>query len=163
MGGCPFDELGDPRVVEADEGGHAPLASGAGRLHQLAAATDEADGIAEVEGAGGDEGRVLAHRVAGREGGFGGIDAELAPAGANGGEVGDARGEERGLRVLGAVEVLLGTLPCEPGDRLAERLVGGSEHGGGVGRGFGEGAAHADGLAPLPGEHEGDLAHRPSA
>ena len=133
------------------------------RLHQLAAAADEPDRVAEVERAGGDEGRVLAHRVAGGEGGLRGIDAELAPAGADGREVGDARGEERRLRVLGAVEVLLGTLPREPGDRLAERLVGGGEHGGGVGRGFGEGAAHADGLAPLAGEHEGDLAHRRSA
>ena len=45
-------------------------------------------------------------------------------------------------------------------DRLAERVVGGGEHGGGGGGGLGEGASHPDGLAPLAGEHEGDLAHR---
>ena len=154
------DELREPRVVEADDRGHPALAPGAGRLHQLAAAADEADGVGEVEGAGGDEGRVLAHRVAGGEGGLGDVDAELRPALAHGLEVGDRRGEERGLGVLGAVEVVLGALPGEPADRLAEGGVGGREHGGGGGGGLGEGAAHADGLAALAGEHEGDLAHR---
>ena len=70
------------------------------------------------------------------------------------------RREQRGLGVLGAVEVVLGPVPRESGDRLAKGGVGGGEDGGRGGRGLGEGAAHADGLAALAGEHEGDLAHR---
>ena len=65
-------------------------------------------------------------------------------------------GEQRGLGVLGAVEVLLGPVPREPGDRLAKGGVGGGEDGGRGGGGLGEGAAHADGLAALAGEDEGD-------
>ena len=43
-----------------------------------AAVADEAHGVGEVERAGGDERRVLAHRVAGGEGRRRDVDAELA-------------------------------------------------------------------------------------
>ena len=105
-----------------------PSRPGARRLHLLAADAHEADGVREVQRAGGDQGRVLAHRVPGGEGGLGDVDAELVPAFADGLEVGDRRGEQRGLAVLGPVELLLGALPGEPADRLAERGVGGGEH-----------------------------------
>ena len=65
-----------------------------------------------------------------------------------------------GCAVLGAVELLLGALPGEPADGLAEGGIGGGKDGGGRGRGLGEGTAHADGLAALAGEDEGDRAHR---
>ena len=47
----PGDEGRELRVVEADDRGHPPLATGAARLHRLAAGADEADGVGEVEGA----------------------------------------------------------------------------------------------------------------
>ena len=97
--------------------------------------------VRELQGAGGDEGAVLAHRVAGGEGRVRRVDAASSrPALAQRLEVGDRRGEERRLGVLGAVELLLGAFERETADGLAERGVGMREHGGG-GRGrIGEGA-----------------------
>ena len=155
-----LDERREARVVEADDRGHAALAARARGLHLLAADPHQADGVGEVEGAGGDEGGVLAHRVAGGERGLRDVHAQLVPALLDGLEVGDRGGEQGRLAVLGPVELLLGTLPREAGDGLAEGGIGGGEHGGGGGGGLGEGAAHADGLAALAGEHEGDLVHQ---
>ena len=57
------DQLGQTGVVEADERGHRAVPALAGRLHQPAALAHEPDAVLEREGAGRDEGRVLAHRV----------------------------------------------------------------------------------------------------
>ena len=160
---CLRDQLRQPLVVEADDRGHPPLASAARALHLHAPLADEADGVGEVEGAGGDQGRVLAHRVPGGEGGVGAVDVECGPLLADGLEIRDRRREQRRLGVLGPVELVLGAFPGEPADRLAEGLVGDAERVGGGGRGLGEGAAHPDGLAALAGEHEGDLVHRAPA
>ena len=40
------DQLGESRVVEADERGHRPVATLPGRLHQPAALADEPDAVA---------------------------------------------------------------------------------------------------------------------
>ena len=150
------DELGQPRVVEADEGGHRAVAALARRLHQAAALADEADAVLEREDAGGDERGVLAHRVAGGEGRLRGREAGCGPALAQRLEDGDRRGEERGLGVLGQVQLLGRAVPGERADRLAEGGVGRGEHGRGGGRGRGEIPAHAHGLRALAGEDEGD-------
>ncbi len=154
------DELRQAVVVEADDRGHAPLAARARGLHLLAPDPHQADGVGEVERTGGDEGGVLPHRVAGGERGLRDVDTQLVPALLDGLEVGDRGGEEGRLAVLGPVELLLGTLPGKAGDGLAEGGIGGGEHGCGDGGGLGERAAHADGLAALAGEHEGDLVHQ---
>ena len=60
------DQLGQSRVVEADERRHRAVATLPGRLHQSTAFAHEADAVVEARRAGRDEGRVLAHRVAGR-------------------------------------------------------------------------------------------------
>ena len=61
-----LDQLGQSRVVEPDDRRHRAVASLAGGLHQPAALADEPDAVVEGEGAGGDERRILAHRVARR-------------------------------------------------------------------------------------------------
>ena len=61
-----LDQLGESRVVEADERRHRAVAALARGLHQPATLADEPDAVLEVERAGRDERRVLAHRVAGR-------------------------------------------------------------------------------------------------
>ena len=61
------DQLGEPRIVEADQRRHRAVATLPRRLHQAAALADEPDAVGEVEGAGRDERRVLAHRVTGDE------------------------------------------------------------------------------------------------
>ncbi len=160
---CPgaLDELRQAGVVEADDRRHPALVARARRLHEAAPGPDEADGVGEVEGAGGDEGGVLAHRVAGGEGRCGRVDRELGPARADGLEVGDRGGEQRGLGVLRPVQLVLGSVPGEPADRLRRgRAIGGLEHGGGGRGGLGEGASHPHELAALAGKHEGDLGHR---
>ena len=58
-----LDQFGESRIVEPDQGCHGPVASLPRCLHQPATLSDEPDAIREVEGAGGDECRVLAHRV----------------------------------------------------------------------------------------------------
>ena len=157
------DELREPGVVEADDRGHAAFTTGTGRLHQLAAGAHESHGVGEVQRAGGDERRVLPHRVAGGEGRVRDVHREGIPALAHGLEIGDRGGDQRRLGVLGPVQLLLGTLPGEARDGLAQRLVRGSEDGGGGRGGLGEGAAHADELAALAGEDESDLVHRGGA
>ena len=72
-------QLGKLRVVEADQRGHRAVAALAGRLHQPAALADEPDAVLERQDAGGDERRVLAHRVAGREGRARGRQARRPP------------------------------------------------------------------------------------
>ena len=158
------DELREPRVVEADDRGHRARRARRPTPASAAALAHEPDGVGEVERAGGDERRVLAHRVPGGEGGLPGPRRRARrPALADGREVGDRGGEQRGLGVLGPVELLGGAVPGEPADGLAERGVGRGEDGGGGGRGGGERPAHADGLGALAGEHEGDLMHRAAA
>src|SRR4051812_15746182 len=88
------------------------------------------------------------------------VDLELRPPLADGLEVGDRGGEQRGLRVLGLVEDVLGTLERESADGFAERRIGGFEHAPRRARAFGEEAGHPDGLAALAREDEGDLGHR---
>ena len=67
-------------------------------------------------------------------------------------------GHDRRLRILGELELLVGTFAHQPEQVLAERLVDLVEH---VLRGparIGERRAHADGLASLSGKNE--CAHR---
>ena len=100
---------------------------------------------------------VLAHRVAGREGGQRRRDAGRGPALAKGLEDRDRRGEDRGLRLLGPVERLGGTIPGEAADGFAERGVGRGEHGRGRRRALDQGTTHPDRLGSLAGEDEGKL------
>ena len=110
--------------VEADDGGHRAGAGLAGGGHQLAAGAEEADGIVEREGARGHEGGVLAERVAGDEGGaFEQVGVQVG-GDAQEGEAGDG---DRGLRVLGLLQLVLGALEADAGEGDAEDLVGAVE------------------------------------
>ena len=81
------------------------------------------------DGAGGDERRVLAHRMAGGERAGWRRAAVGGPALAQRREDRDRGGEERRLGVLGQVELVGRAVPGEPADRLAERGVGRGEDG----------------------------------
>ena len=158
---CPgaLDELRQARIVEPDDGGHRAVAALPGCLHQPAALAHEPEAVVEVEGACGDEGRVLAHRMAGREGGLRRDQALGGPPLAKRGEDRDRGRKDRRLGLLGEIEALGGTVPGDGADRLAEGAIGGREHGGCGGRGLGERSAHPDRLRSLSGKHEGKLRH----
>ena len=149
-------KLRQARIVEADDRGHAALATGARRLHPAAALADEADGVGEIERAGGDEGRVLAHRVAGGEGGVGSVDLELRPAVTERRQVCDRGGQQRGLGVLGPVQVLLRSLPREAREGLAERLIGGAKTAAAAGDASARARPMPTDWRALAGEDEGD-------
>ena len=117
------EELGQAGVVEADERGHRAVAALAGRLHQLAATTDEADAVLERQDAGRDERRVLAHRMAGGEGRGRGLETGGRPALAERLEDRDRGREQRRLGVLGEVEAIGRTVPGEPADRFEPRAA----------------------------------------
>ena len=123
----------------------------------MAAATlaDQADAVLERDDPGRDERAVLAHRVAGREGGHRRRDAGRGPALTKGLEDRDRRREDRGLRLFGPVERLGGTIPGETADRFAERGIGRGEHGRSRRRALDQGTTHADRLGSLAGENEG--------
>ena len=139
---------------EAEDGGHGAKTGGDGGLHELAAGADGADGVGEGEGAGGDVGGVLAEGVAGGEG-----DGEVAglQLGLEDAEDGDGGGEDRGLGVLGELELVLGALEDELGEGKAKGVVGFLEDGARGGGGVVEGSAHADDLGALAWEEEGNL------
>ena len=147
----------DPGVVEADDRGHGSVPPRIGRLHGAAAGTNKPDAVLERNHAGRDERAVLAHRVAGREGGRGRRDAGRGPALTERLEDRDRSGEDRGLRLLGPVERICGALPGEAADRFAERGVGRGEHGRGGRRALDQGVTHPDRLGSLAGEDEGKL------
>jgi hypothetical protein len=63
---------------------------------------------------------------------------------------------QRRLRVLGERQRLLGALPHDLGEALAERGIDLLEHLAGRGKGLGKLTPHADVLAALPGKYECD-------
>src|SRR6185295_7529688 len=128
----------------------------------LAAAAHQAKRLAKAEGAGRHQRRVLAEAVAGRRHRpqLGGQLAERAVDG--------DRGRDEGrLRVRRQVQLLLRTLPAQPGEREAESLVGLFKGLPRRGAGLGPDPAHPHLLRALAGKDEGDLlvgeAHQASA
>src|SRR6266851_901293 len=116
------------------------------------------DRIMELHGAGRDQRRVLAQRMAGVE------QRELEPAArllhqhAVGG---DGDGEDRGLRVGRLAQLLLGALEEEPQEPPAEGRVGLVEHRARLGIGLRQRLAHPHRLRTLPRKDERDR-HVPS-
>jgi hypothetical protein len=123
----------------------------------IAPSRPEPDAVFERDDPGRDERAVLAHRVAGREGGDRRRDAGGGPALTKGLQDRDRRSEDRGLRLLGPVERLGGAVPGETADRFAQRGIGHGKRGRGGRRALDQGASHADRLGPLAGENEGKL------
>ena len=63
---------------------------------------------------------------------------------------------QRRLGILGQGQLILGTFPHQHEQRLAQRVIHLVEHLARRGEGAGQGPAHADGLAALSGEEEGE-------
>src|ERR1700674_4093812 len=63
-------------------------------------------------------------------------------------------GEDRGLRVVGEGELVLGPFPHEPGKAGIERLIDGREDVPGFREPLGEVLSHADPLGALAGAHQ---------
>ena len=79
--GGPLHERREFGIIEADDGGHPPFPACPAGLHLLAADPDQAHGIAQGRARPGrHEGRVLAHRVTGRERGVRDVHVKLVPA-----------------------------------------------------------------------------------
>ena len=128
-------ERPDGQVVAAEEGGHPP-----GRRfgHRLGAHTHDREGVLELQGLRGDQGGVLAQRVAG-----GGEDV-LGPVALPGG---DRAEEQRGLLETGAL--------VKAAERVeAEQLQAALE-----GTGAAQAGVHAFGMAALPREEDGERFH----
>ena len=113
-----LDQLGETRIVEADQRGHRAVAALSRRLHQPAALADEPDAVGEVEGAGRDEGRVLAHRVTGDERRGRRREAVGSPSLAQRRQDRDRGREDRRLGVLGQVEAVGRAVPGQLADRF---------------------------------------------
>ena len=123
-GSAEGDQLGEPRVIEADDGRHGARSSLAGGLHLAAALADEPDRVAQGDHACRDHGRVLAHGVAGGVGGLRDGDAGRRPTLAKSGQEGDRDGHQGGLSVDRQVELLGRAVESQAADRLAQRVVG---------------------------------------
>ncbi len=140
----------DPGLVggRADERGHGPRADRDGLLHELPALAHDDRGIGRGKPADTDDGPVLAEGVAGHE--IAADCAEVFQHGVNGG--GD--GQDGGLRVLGQLELVLGTFEAELGDREAERIIDLPEDAPRDRVGLEDVLPHAGVLAPLAGKDE---------
>ena len=146
-------QLAEALVGEADDCRHRAVWRRC--LHLLAAFADEPHTVGEREDAGSDHRAVLAHRVAGVEGG-----SEVSDrAGCNLGlrervQVGDRRRQDRRLRVDGQIELVGRTFEAERRDRLIERLIGSAKGGRSSRGGLSERLAHTDVLRTLAGKDE---------
>ena len=136
--------------VQGEDGGHGAFSSGDGGLHGTSAGFDGANGVGEVERAGGDVGGPFTEGVAGGESGMNAMLGEDA-------EGGDADGEDGGLGVLGEAEFVFGAVEEDAAEGEGEGFVGFGEGLGGDGEIFSEAAAHAHGLRTLAGEKKCDL------
>ena len=146
LGADGLDELGG----EAKDGSHCAFSGRDGLLHVLAAGAHGADGVGEGQGPGGDVGGVFAEGMAGGEGGMDAAFGEDARGG-------DGDGQDRGLRVLGELELVFGALEDELREGEAEGLVGLFEDGSSDGEVVVEIAAHPYGLGALAREEEGNF------
>ena len=126
-------------------------------LHVLAAGANGADGVGEGEGSGHDVGGVFAEGMAGGEGG---LDVALGEGFCQDAGGGDGEGEDRGLRVLGELELVFGAFEDELREGEAEGFVGLVEDGSSGGEVVVEVAAHAHGLRALTGKEKGWFCHR---
>ncbi len=86
----------------------------------------------------------------------GGVAGEVEPGlGAQHGERGEAHRHQRRLGVGGQRQLRFRPLEHQGRKRLPERLIDLGEYVACLGEKIGQGLAHADGLRPLAGEHEG--------
>ncbi len=102
----------------------------------------QADGVAEAEALGGDQRGVFAQAVAGHEIGDKAALAEHGPGGH-----GDR--QQRGLLVLGELELIVGTFKTEARNGEAECIVGFFKRAPRHGKPIGKRLTHAGVLRPL--------------
>ncbi len=148
IGGRTAAHLLQNIVVEAEDGGHGSRTGKSRLVHELAPAADGAHRIVEGEGPRDHVGAELAQRVSRGHAG-------LAPQPLGHDRVhGDGVREDRGLGVVRGRQLVLRTLPHDPGKvdvecriRALENLPGHRERPGQI-------ASHAHVLGPLPREED---------
>ena len=131
-----------------DQRGHPAGADRHGVLHEPAAHAHDLRGLGRRQAADADDRAVLAEGVAGHD---------VAPGRAAFFEHGVNRGrhgENRRLRVLGELELIVGTFEAELRDREAERGVDVVEDAARGRERLGDVLPHSGVLAPLPGKNE---------
>ena len=122
-------------------------------LHILSAGTNGADCVGEGEGIGDDVSGVFAEGVTGGKGG-------LNPSFGEDSCGGDGDGQDRGLGVLGELELIFGAVEDQLRERKTEGLVSLFEDRARGGEVVVEVASHANGLRALTGEEKGKFCHR---
>ena len=138
--------------VAADDRRH-PRRPGGGRLHELAALAHDAHRIGELHGSAADEGRVLPEAVAGQDGR---VDPGVVKQ-----RLGHrvAHGEDRGLGVVGARELVEITREAQRPKVKSERVVRLVEDPCGGRVGLDELPAHRDVLSALACAHDSGSLH----
>src|SRR3990172_8136706 len=136
-------------ALHAENGGHEPCSRGGSFLHIPSALLNERDGVIQCKAARGRDRRVFSEAVArccsGEE-----------TSSLEGLQDRDARGEYRGLRVLGEVQLLDRAVHTELCEVIAESGTRGPEHCARLFEIFYELLGHAYVLRTLAGEDEGD-------
>ena len=120
-----------------EQGRHGAHTGRDGLLHKLAALADEANGVREIEGAGGDERGVFAEAVAG------GVIRREARFGEDG-EGCDRDGQERGLGEFGELELLFRTFEAQARKGVTKGGIGRFKNAARGGMRVVEGFAHAN-------------------
>jgi hypothetical protein len=129
--------------IQRKHRGHCTLSRRDSQLHRPPASFHGAHRISKTERTGGYVGAPLAERVPGGQCRLNAVLRKHAP-GRN------AYGKDGRLRVLSELEIFLGPLKDQFGEREAEGLVGFGKGLDGYGEVSHEFAAHADGLRSLP-------------
>jgi hypothetical protein len=140
--------------VEAEQGRHGAHSDRHRLLHGAAANAQQPRRVGKRKRSGCRERRIFPERMTGHEGGIARkIDAGFALEHTHRGQ---RHGHQRGLRILRQRQALRRALPHGCAEFFAERSIDRIEHRARHREGVGERLAHADGLAPLAGKHEGD-------
>ena len=137
--------------LDAEQGGHGALAYRHRRLHRLAAQLEQLCGRRQINRSCRAQRAIFAQAVS-RD--IGKADRHIARLPLERAEHRDRVGHDRGLRVLGQLQLVCRTFGHQLEQVLAERLVDLFEHRARLGARFGQGLAHADLLTALSRKNE---------
>jgi hypothetical protein len=151
-GGCADSTGGF--FLESNDGGHGALGDVAGFLHEPATLPHEFKSNGERHDARGSEGGEFTQGQAGS-----GMEGEFREARAQQFEGNPTDEINARLCMLGACQLIFGTIEAETCEVISKQLVGLVKEGSGSGKMVGQILTHADGLGTLPSEEERGLFH----